>query len=358
MDAGVGLFETLFFASLAVNVCSWLHFGLFAVMDKIVAPETQNRVTKLRLAHKHNAAFMRNFYLDAVLFTTLPIATIVLTFTSRTLESPFAAPCASELRILFSVVCGVFIFLLFRICLVAKNDYVKYMNIIIYVVSVATAAAVFLTGEDATIGLVLAVSTGDIFLLNLGKLMEVMRVQEERCRRIVLFLSAYTCIIFRAFLPLACISISLINGKPFQMSYPSIFFFFVGILFFGAINTWQVNVSLSRLCRRRRETVVEVPYRQFGLDGEPKPEDIAVASSSIEVPPSYTEVCGDSSYLPAFLPMSSSSSQLPNGAAPSVGTGNEFLSLDASALSDMANRQNSNSVEPSSEMSSDTAALV
>ncbi|XP_038056640.1 uncharacterized protein LOC119728463 [Patiria miniata] len=356
MESDVGLFQALFFTSLTVNLCSWLHFGLFALMDKLVAPETHNKVTKLRLAHKHNAAFMRNFYVDAVLFTILPIATIVLTFTSGALVSPFKAPYPQELRVLFSVVCGIFIFLLFRVCLVAKNSPIKYMNIIIYVVSVAASSTVLLTGEDASIGLILAVSTGDILLLNLGKLTEaVVRVSDERYQKLVVFLAAYACMIFRAFLPLACISISLVNGKPFNMSYPSIFFFFVGILFFGAINTWQVNVALSRLCRRKRETVVEVPYRQFGgSDGEPKPEDIAVASSSIEVPPSYNEVCGDNSYLPAFLP---SPSDRCNDTAPAVGAGSELLTLDASALSDMADMRNS-SVELTSETVSDTAALV
>ena len=60
MDADIGLFQALFFVSLTVNLCSWLHFGLYAVMDKLVAPEAQGRITRLRLAHKHNAAFMRN----------------------------------------------------------------------------------------------------------------------------------------------------------------------------------------------------------------------------------------------------------------------------------------------------------
>ena len=226
-------------------------------------------------------------YVDAILFVCLPTATFVLTFTTGALDSPFTANYPNELRVLFSVLCGIFIFLLFRCCLVTKNNPLKYMNIIIYVVSLATAITVLFTGEDATIGLVLTISSGDILFLNVCKFVELTRIQNVRCQRIAMLLSVYACIVFRAFLPLACISISLINGKPFDMSYQSIFFFFVGILFFGAMNTWQVNVAISRLCRRKRETLIEVPYRQFSGDSGPKPEDIAIASSSIEMPPSY-----------------------------------------------------------------------
>ena len=60
MEAELGIFEALFFVSLTVNLCAWLHFGVFALMDRIVAQETQTRLTRMRLAHKHNTAFMKN----------------------------------------------------------------------------------------------------------------------------------------------------------------------------------------------------------------------------------------------------------------------------------------------------------
>ncbi|XP_071786790.1 uncharacterized protein [Asterias amurensis] len=354
MDGELGIFEALFVASITVNVCAWMQFGVYAVMDRLVARETQTRLTRFRLAHKHNAAFMRNFYVDAVIFTCLPVATFVLAFTTRALDSPFVANYPAELRVLFSVLSGVLIFLLFRCCLVAKNDPIKYMNIIIYIVSLATAVTVLLTGEDVTIGLVLAISMGDIFLLNVSKFVQVTRIQSVRCQRIVMLLSIYACIVFRAFLPLACISISLINGKPFDMSYQSIFIFFVGILFFGAMNTWQVNSGISQLCRRKTETVIEVPYRTFGDDSVPKPEDIAVASSSIEMPPSYNEVCSSNSYLPVSLPPSADTH---NETAPSVviTMNNELLVIDAQMLA-----QDATQIEaaPKPETTSDTAALI
>ena len=142
----------------------------------------------------------RHRYVDLVVFTTLPITTIVLTFTTGALRSPFRANYPRELRVLFSAVCGVFVFLLFRVCLVARNSAAKYVHVIVYVVSLATAATVLFSGEDAAMGLVLAVSTGDVAPLNCGQLLEVARLRPASSgRRAAALASALACLLFRAF---------------------------------------------------------------------------------------------------------------------------------------------------------------
>ncbi|XP_072040255.1 uncharacterized protein [Amphiura filiformis] len=206
------------------------------------------------------------------------------------MSTPFQVNCSHSLHILNAFITGVYIFLLFKEFISASNSPSKWMNIIIYGVSLATLATVVVTKEDIVLVAIVVISNGDVVNVNAARLMKrVLALRGTSSYRVAIFMGTYSTVVFRALLPIGLIVLALVNGKPFNMSYPSVFFFFVGLLFFGALNTWQVNAALARICRKGGR-VVEVQSRE--VHALPKPEDRQI-QERIELPPTYDEVCGE-----------------------------------------------------------------
>ena len=205
------------------------------------------------------------------------------------MNTPFQINRSYSLHILYSCITGAYIFVFFKELVVAKNGPNKWMNLIVYGVSMVILATVVVTKEDVVIVAILVISNGDILNVNAARLMKkVLGLKGSTSYRVAVFMGTYASVVFRALLPVGLIVLALINGKPFNMSYPSVFFFFVGLLFFGALNTWQVNAALARICRKNGR-VIEVQSRE--VHALPKPEEREI-QAGIELPPTYDEVCG------------------------------------------------------------------
>ena len=275
-------------------------------------------------------------------------ATTVLILETQAMNTPFQINRSYSLHILYSCITGVYIFIFFKELVVANNGPNKWMNLIVYGVSMVILATVVVTKEDVVIVAILVISNGDVLNVNAARLMKkVLGLKGSTTYRVAIFMGTYATVVFRALLPVGLIVLALINGKPFNMSYPSVFFFFVGLLFFGALNTWQVNAALARICRKNGR-VIEVQSRE--VHALPKPEEREI-QSRIELPPTYDEVCGASGGLSTFSIVTETGdadplpddSQRESSSVPNIAVGQRDSDSAFGSLDEIANVQRQDS---------------
>ena len=216
--------------------------------------------------------------------------TTVLILTTKSMDTPFQINSNYSVHILFAAITGVYIFLFVKEIISAPAGPNKWMNTIVYGITLAVVATSVITREDTVLVTIIVISSGDSMNANAAMVMKkVLSLEGSGCHRIATFMGTYATVVFRALLPIGFVVLALINGNPFNMSYPSVFFFFVGLLFFGALNTWQVNAALSRICNKGASNTGTVRTRE--VHAIPKPEDRDIIAG-IELPPTYDEVCG------------------------------------------------------------------
>lgn len=276
--------ELAFSFSAAINVSVALYFGLFR-FAKFSVKKCFGRDNRLAKAHKKSPNFMHCFYFDTIVFTCIVLDAFILTFTTFPLQSPFTGHIPLVDIYFLTAVCGVRVFLLCRDLSLLRSTRTKIAKTVVHVVFLIVLGNVIVLGECGIMAIMLITCEGDVIIINVGTLLRQLGYKGTSCYRVTMFVGCYASIAFRAIVPLGLLFVSIVNGQPFQMQHHSMVIFFVGLVVYGIVNTWQVNSSVSRICKKKPR-VIEVPYAHFVQE-----VDDSLKDEENEIPPSYQEAC-------------------------------------------------------------------
>eukprot|EP00057_Strongylocentrotus_purpuratus_P001239 XP_001197213.1 PREDICTED: uncharacterized protein LOC757009 [Strongylocentrotus purpuratus] len=277
--------------SLAINLSVFCYFFIFALADLFVKT-CHSSTSRMQLAHKHCAEFMRNFYLESVFYSAQGIAAIIVTLVFHDSVLSFETELPRPAQLLLAASLGFHVVAFFRVAFLGNSCIVKYTIMLMQFMVILTVVAVLITKEDAPMGMILLVSETDMLFANVGKLHKVIRLKGTRRYRVIIYVGAFATVLSRAIIPLGYLAMALLEGSPLKMSISATTVFFVGLVACGAINTWRVNSAVARICRKEERIIEVAPYTNMsGSSAGPKPDDMATSiSANIEMPPSYNEV--------------------------------------------------------------------
>ncbi|XP_030836744.1 uncharacterized protein LOC115922276 [Strongylocentrotus purpuratus] len=277
--------------SLAINLSVFCYFFIFALADLFVKT-CHSSTSRMQLAHKHCAEFMRNFYLESVFYSAQGIAAIIVTLVFHDSVLSFETELPRPAQLLLAASLGFHVVAFFRVAFLGNSCIVKYTIMLMQFMVILTVVAVLITKEDAPMGMILLVSETDMLFANVGKLHKVIRLKGTRRYRVIIYVGAFATVLSRAIIPLGYLAMALLEGSPLKMSISATTVFFVGLVACGAINTWRVNSAVARICRKEERIIEVAPYTNIsGSSAGPKPDDMATSiSANIEMPPSYNEV--------------------------------------------------------------------
>ncbi|XP_001197213.2 uncharacterized protein LOC757009 [Strongylocentrotus purpuratus] len=277
--------------SLAINFSVFCYFFIFALADLFVKT-CHSSTSRMQLAHKHCAEFMRNFYLESVFYSAQGIAAIIVTLVFHDSVLSFETELPRPAQLLLAASLGFHVVAFFRVAFLGNSCIVKYTIMLMQFMVILTVVAVLITKEDAPMGMILLVSETDMLFANVGKLHKVIRLKGTRRYRVIIYVGAFATVLSRAIIPLGYLAMALLEGSPLKMSISATTVFFVGLVACGAINTWRVNSAVARICRKEERIIEVAPYTNMsGSSAGPKPDDMATSiSANIEMPPSYNEV--------------------------------------------------------------------
>lgn len=224
-------------------------------------------------------------YFDVVTYTFLVIDTVILFITSFPVKSPFVGDLPPDVITLFTIVFGIRIFLLYRDLVILKNSRAKIMTVAIHFVFLIVVGTAMISEMTGVMAMIVILCDGDIVFVNTGKLLRHLGYKHSRCYRATIYLGCYASVIFRAVIPTALIAMSLVNDSLFNMNRNAIVVFFVALVFYGTINTWHLNSTVARVCKKKAR-VIEVPYANFVQQ-----VDDSLKESENEIPPSYQDAC-------------------------------------------------------------------
>lgn len=170
--------------------------------------------------------------------------------------------------------------------MIFKNARSKIVTLLVHIVFILVVGNAMITEKAGIMAFIIIISEGDVLVTNTNKLLRHLGYKHSTCYKASTYVGCYAVLAFRAIIPLGMLAVSLVGGKPFDMRPPSsVIIFFLALIFYGVVNTWHVNSTVAKVCKRKAR-VIEVPYANFV-----QAVDETLKEGVNEIPPSYQDAC-------------------------------------------------------------------